>query len=115
MDFLHNDLTFNNYLTLKLNEVKFENIHLGMLSGQHNFVLRIFDNNVQVGAVEYADYQDEAYINMIQVSPEHVRKGYAKHMIRWLAKEYEYENIHWGVTTPEGQRLKQSMDKEFKR
>ena len=54
-------------------------------------------------------------IQWIEVLPEERKAGIAKAMIGELLKEYAYDSIDWGMTTPDGAELKRAMDREFSR
>jgi N-acetylglutamate synthase-like GNAT family acetyltransferase len=98
----------------QINEnIDLENIHLNYHHGQNDFVLVARENNKVIGKVNYSLFEDQIHLGMVEVQPLYRGKGVGKQLIRWLAKQYGYENIVWGYTTPEGEQLKRSMDLEL--
>lgn len=94
----------------------FENLHLGVTGDQHNYTLLARDEkNRVVGKIDYADYQDTIYINIIEVAKDVRRQGIAVMLMKWLQKETgkRYREIKLGMMSGEGAKLKKYLDKIF--
>lgn len=89
----------------------FDNKHLDSHHGQSNYKLNIKDENSVLAFVEYSIFEDKVHIDVIESLV--TQKGYAKELIRYLAKKFGYENIQWGTVFGFGANLKKSMDVEF--
>lgn len=106
----------------------------GGYSGQSNFIKiayvgdnwidehdKILRDNI-LGYLEYAtldDYEDTAYVQMIEIKESERRKGIASALIKSL--QNEYKDIDYGFTTDDGTQLLKSLgiredlnDKTFK-
>lgn len=67
-----------------------------------------------VAALSFSNYRGVNRINMIQTRPEYRNKGLGEMLVDGLVKEAGgYGNIRWGLTTPDGERLKARMDKKY--
>jgi len=94
----------------------FDNIHLGVTGDQHNYTLLARDEyNKVVGKIDYSDYQDNIYINIIEVRKDVRRQGIAVMLMKWLLKETKkrYRDLHLGMMSKEGAELKRYLDKIF--
>ena len=66
------------------------------------------ETNGIYGQINWTSYQNETYINHIEVRPEFRRQGIARMMIEFLKKKNE-EPFNWGMTTPEGTELRKAI------
>lgn len=89
--------------------VEIQEIYQDFSHGQHNMRATATTNDELVGFVDYSVFDGEVSINYI----ESKRKGIGSELIRFLAKNYDYENILWGMLTDDGANLKKKMDLEF--
>lgn len=94
-------------------QVAFDNSFIGYHHGQHDAVLNIYNNGIHVGSTSYSVFEGRPHIDYINVSPNYKRQGYGEKMIDYLAKEYGYENILWGMTTEDGGHLMKKMDAKY--
>lgn len=62
-----------------------------------------------IGKIEYSVYNDVPHIQMIETKPEYRRKGVATKLLQELQKEYEGKEIDFGMTTPDGTKLLESI------
>lgn len=73
-----------------------------------------------LGRLDYSIYEGEATIQWIEVGSDVRGQGFAELMIRELMSANNahdavpYRKINWGMSTPEGTRLKQSMDRKLR-
>jgi ribosomal protein S18 acetylase RimI-like enzyme len=66
------------------------------------------ETNGIYGQINWTSYQNETYINHIEVRPEFRRQGIARMMIEFLKKKNE-EPLNWGMTTPEGTEFRKAI------
>ena len=74
-----------------------------------------------LGHVSWSDFQGTRSINHIEVEPEHQRKGVAAALVHAMVRGHEkgmvepvpYRKIRWGMTTPDGTRLKTEVDRHY--
>ena len=83
-------------------------------NGQKDMVMYAYQDGEFAGTLEYAIYQDEPHIVMIEVEPKFRRQGVAKALMQDLQGKFPDTEIIWGYTTEEGNKLKQAItiDKE---
>ena len=62
-----------------------------------------------VGTIEYSEYDGQPSIKMIEVEPEYRRKGIATKLLQELQKKYPDVEIDYGMTTPDGSKLLESI------
>tara|TARA_Y100000310_G_scaffold55023_1_gene50440 strand:+ start:20425 stop:20757 length:333 start_codon:yes stop_codon:yes gene_type:complete len=93
-------------------ELVFEHIHEDFHSGQHNYVMSAKEAiTLQlVGMVEYSIYEEEVYVNDMLVKQDLRRQGIGTQMINELKREYPEGRINWGMKTPDGSALYESME-----
>ena len=92
-------------------ELSFENTHKDHHNGQDDFMLLARDknNNNPIGGIEYSVFQDEIYINWMQVKKEYQRIGIGTSIYRELQRLNPEVKINWGMTTDEGDKFKQNI------
>jgi ribosomal protein S18 acetylase RimI-like enzyme len=86
-------------------------------SGQSNNTLKYgnTETNEVFGYIEYSVYNNQYYIDYIFVEPKYRGQNIGQKLVDYLVKESKgYKNIEWGMTTPDGQKLKNKMDKIYK-
>jgi len=78
-------------------------------SGQTNHVLRAELPDGKSGRLEYVVYRGEPSISFISVPDKNKRSGIATALVRELQRKFPDNEIEWGMTTPEGTALKESL------
>lgn len=81
--------------------------HHGQIDGE----LVVTDQRTKkvVGVLSYSLFEGTYHIQHIEVLPDHRRKGIGTALVRRL--QAEGEAISWGMTTPDGSKLKESMER----
>lgn len=89
----------------------FQHIHEDYHNGQHDYVLAAYSAETQqpVGMVEYSLYQDDIYINNMLVKQDLRRQKIGTQMIEEMKREYPDSKINWGMMTPDGSKLYNSI------
>lgn len=88
----------------------FENIHLGCHNEQHDYTMLAKINNNVVGRMYYSLYNSEIYLSNLFVQPHLRRIGIATKMINELNRFTKHAPIHWGtITSHEGSKFKESL------
>lgn len=78
-------------------------------SGEMFAVMTYKENGKVVGALDYSVYEDQPNVKMIEVAPEHRRKGIAKKLLQELQKQYPDTEINFGMSTPDGTKLLENI------
>lgn len=73
--------------------------------GESLYRMQYVEDGKELGWIEYGEYDGEPNVKMIEVSPEHRRKGIGKKMLQALQKKYPDIEINYGMTTPDGTKL----------
>jgi GNAT superfamily N-acetyltransferase len=93
--------------------LSFENIHLDYHHGQNDFRLLAKIDDDPVGGIDYSEFKGSLHISYILVKPSRRRKGIATALVRELERlnetEFDGQPIRWGMMTPEGAALKESL------
>lgn len=84
----------------------------GYASGETYFTMSYTQDGKVVGTLEYGEYDGEANVKMIEVDPEYRRKGIAKKLMQELQKKYPDTEIDFGMSTPDGTKLLDSITYE---
>jgi len=108
-----NNLITENNLSNEIKDLKFRDEVVGHHNGQTDFILYAILNNKAVGTTEYVEFNKIPSISMIKVQPSYRRLGIAKNMVRYIQSQYPQKEIEWGMTTPEGTALYQSIKDEL--
>ncbi len=89
----------------------FEHIHEDYHNEQHEYVLVAKDASTEqpVGMIEYCLFRDQVYIQNILVKKNLREQGIGTQMVEDLKREHN-TIINWGMMTPEGSSLYDSMD-----
>ena len=77
----------------------------GYSYGETFFRMQYVENEEELGWISYGVYEGEPSIKMMEVSPEHRRKGIGKKLLQALQKKYPDTEINFGMTTPDGTKL----------
>lgn len=77
--------------------------------GQSDLTLRAKVGGTEVGRIDFSEFDGAPAIQMIEVSPEFRRSGYATQMLRELQARYPEQEIDWGMLTPDGARLREAI------
>lgn len=80
-------------------------------SGQDYIKATLHNNNKLVAYADLALFDGKIYINFIESVVK--GKGYGRELMRYLAKEYGYENLERSSLTPDGVKMRKDLDKEF--
>lgn len=78
-------------------------------SGQTNHVMTALLDKEPVGTLQYTVFRDEPSISMIDVPEQHRRRGIGMSLVKELQRQFPDTEIEWGMLTPEGAALKQSL------
>ncbi len=112
--------SYNTYLNLFLEAEKYKDADItfrdevtGHHSGQTNLNLYAIIDGKIAGTLEYVKFNDVPSISMIKVKPAYQRMGIGKALVLNLQKEFPDTEIEWGMTTPEGTALKDSLKDEL--
>ena len=73
--------------------------------GQTNHTLKMYDDDKELGKIEYVVYQEEVHISMISVPQEYQREGVGTKLLQKLQSEFPNIEINWGMTTDNGTAL----------
>ncbi len=83
----------------------------GSHSGQLNGTLRAKDGaGNTVAYLDWVKYGDEVSISMVETAPEARGRGLATSLVERLLEENPGARLEWGMSTPEGWRLRQKME-----
>ena len=101
----------NWYKIAQLNLV-FEHIHEDFHNDQHDYVLAAKDSSTlqPVGMVQYALFREDIHIQDMLVKQDLRKQGIGTQLINEIKREYPSSRINWGMTTPDGTSLYNSMD-----
>ena len=91
------------------NGVTFREELTGHYSGQSNLTLFAEIDGKTVGTLEYAIFNGDPSISMVEVQPAYQRKGIGKAMVLHLQKQHPHKEIEWGMTTTDGTALQNSL------
>lgn len=88
-------------------EIKFHEELVGHHHGQNDFVLYAYDADTPekrvLGYVEYAEYQDDVFVQYIFVHPQYRRRGVGRALV--VEMERANARVEWGMLTDEGGAL----------
>ena len=91
-------------------ELKFENNHRDAYRGQNYYTLLARDNNnVPIGGIDYSEFEDQIYIDYIEVLKQYQRQGIGSKLYNKLVELWPNYKINWGMMTEEGYSLKESL------
>lgn len=92
-------------------QLKFENIHLDYVSGEHMYELLAKIDNKVVGRLDYGVYEGEPNVKMLNVTLK--RMGIGTQLLKQLQSLFPEQEIDLGSSTDEGSALIQSLHREF--
>ena len=110
-DWFKNDtreIKFNPTIPLKENtsdELKIYTETTGYYDGQVDKIKYAYLGKTFVGYLQYSVYEDEPYIQMIEVAEDYKRQGIATKLLKSLQNDYPKKSIHTGLQTDEGSKL----------
>jgi ribosomal protein S18 acetylase RimI-like enzyme len=86
----------------------------GSHHGQVDGLVKIGNPNTDevYGLLSYSIHGNKLHINMVEVSPEYQRKGYATYMVNYLKRANRKQNTNWGFTTVEGTKFKKHVERK---
>src|SRR3990167_1898412 len=81
--------------------------------GQKNLIVRAVDPKTgkQAGYIEYTEFQGNPQISFVKVEPDYQKQGIGKQLVAKLQSEYPDKKIDFGMTTPEGTKLKEYIER----
>ena len=90
----------------------FEHVHEDFHNDQHDFVLVAKDADTMspLGMIQYALFRDNIHIQDMMTHHKRRREGIGTQMINELKREYPQGKISWGMMTPDGTALYNSME-----
>lgn len=96
-------------------DLSFSNLHLDTIGRpgayEHKYQLVTELDSEVVGIVDYTLFNEKVHIDWIEVAKGHKRKGIASAMICRLEAEWPDKKFVWGMTTPEGTALYESLQR----
>ncbi len=93
---------------------KITNDVTGAYSGQVNGRLLAFnDDGRPIGGLDYQQFEDEVLIAYMEVVEDFRRQGVGKELVKELEEVWPDKKVVWGVTTEEGQRLKETVTRHL--
>ena len=81
----------------------------GYHHGQMDCTLYLLKGDESVGYLDYAEFDRQPHIEMINVHPSNQRRGYATRLLVDLQSRFPGQEINWGWCTPEGLKLKAAV------
>lgn len=81
----------------------------GYHHGQMDCTLCLLRGDEYLGHVDYAEFDRQPHISMIEVPPAHRRRGYATRLLLDLQSRFPGQEIDWGWCTPDGLKLKAAV------
>lgn len=85
--------------------------------GQYDgwFLAKDAETDAPLGYVMYSIFEDEGYINMVEVKEEYRGEGVGEALINHMLEENDlsYDQVSWGMMTEEGGYLKNKMDSKY--
>lgn len=86
-----------------------KDISTGYSHGESYYTMSYMQDGKVVATLEYGEYDGEANVKMIEVEPEYRRKGIATKLLQELQNKYEGTEIDFGMSTPDGTKLLESI------
>ena len=86
-------------------ELKIYTETTGSYDGQVDKIKYAYLGETFVGYLQYSVYEDEPYIQMIEVAEDYKRQGIATKLLKSLQNDYPKKSIHTGLQTDEGSKL----------
>jgi GNAT superfamily N-acetyltransferase len=95
-------------------QMTFTHTHLDYAYGQNDYEIVARDGTAIAGVLSYSvpRFEKVAHINHIEVVPAYRQQGVGQQLIKQLLKHTIGRKIQWGTMTPEGQRLRQSLERQ---
>jgi GNAT superfamily N-acetyltransferase len=92
--------------------IVFNNEFLASYSGQQNFKLNAELNGIVVGWVDYSIYNEDLYINIVEVVEEYRRTGIGTKLLKELQRRFPDKAFEMGTFTEQGSKLWESLPKK---
>ena len=86
----------------------------GAYSGQVDMMMESYDGDDLVGYMQYSVYDNTPNIQYIHTNKKYRGQGVAREMLQRLQSHYPDTEINWGMTTPDGTKLKENVTYEVK-
>lgn len=80
--------------------------------GETYYTMSYEQDGKVVGTLEYGEYEGQPNVKMVEVLPEYRRKGIGKKLLQELQKKYPDQEIDFGMSTPDGTKLLESITYE---
>ena len=77
--------------------------------GETYFTMSYNQDGKTVATLEYGEYEGTPNVKMVKVDPEYRRQGIATKLLQELQKKYPDTEIDFGMTTPDGTKLLESI------
>ena len=93
-------------------DLVFDHIHEDFHNDQHDYVLAAKDASTMqpVGMIQYALFRYNIHIQDMLVKQDLRRQSIGTQMINEIKREYPTSRINWGMMTPNGSSLYESME-----
>ena len=89
--------------------IEFKNEVRGFHHGQMDQTLNAYQNNEYVGHINYSVYDNEPYIEMINVPEKYRRQGIGRILVLKLQSMFPTTEINLGMLTDDGNKLIASL------
>ncbi len=90
---------------------RFEEDYYDYNNQQHYVRMMMYYNDELVAKSDYVVFKNKIYISFIESLVK--GKGYGQELMKYLAKLYGYENLERSGQTPDGEKMRKSLDKHF--
>lgn len=94
-------------------KIKFKDTCRGSHDGQTDMTIYAILNNIVVGYIDYSIFENEIYIEMIEVVEEEKHKGIATKMMHYLRLINSGQKIKPGYSTTEGFNFWESYKEKY--
>jgi len=94
----------------------FENDVIDFHHGQTDAILKIFDTantRKALGTISYSIFNDEIFVNLINVQEKYRGMGIATRMLKYLQSEFPETELNMGTMTEQGLGLYKSIPFEY--
>jgi hypothetical protein len=90
---------------------RFNDESTGYHHGQQDNTITMYIDNQKVAYADYTIFEGKIQINFIESLVK--GKGYGKAIMKYLVDKYGYKNLERYSLTPDGVKMRQSLDKDF--
>ena len=95
-----------------ISDKNIKDVSTGYNSDEYYYEMQYTQDGKVVGTVEYGEYKGKPNVKMIEVKPEYRRQGIATKLLQELQNKYPDQEIDFGMTTPDGTKLLNSITYE---